>query len=134
MERCRWGGVSFTSADVPRVVMSLVPIRHLGDRQVVLDDTDPNITYIGDEWVTSTGTAQQNFGSLGPVHNNTLHQISKTPGASIKFQFSGESCIVDVQLSSLVLMGLFRNRSSDLRIVGWQGAPLMEVLHRRSTV
>ena len=75
--------------------MSLVPIRHLGDRQVVLDDTDPNITYIGDEWVTSTGTAQQNFGSLGPVHNNTLHQIGKTSGASFKFQYSGESRMVD---------------------------------------
>ena len=63
-------------------------------RHVVLDDTDPSILYNGPGWALATGDAEQDFGNFGPVYNNSLHQVSDTPGASFQFQFNGESYFV----------------------------------------
>lgn len=64
-------------------------------RHVVLDDTDTTISYNGPGWALATGDAEQDFGNFGPVYNNTLHQVSNTPGASFQFQFHGELCFAN---------------------------------------
>lgn len=57
--------------------------------QVVLDDTDPSISYSGSGWQTTTGDATRGFGNMGFAYNGTLHQVSAA-GASFSFQFDGE--------------------------------------------
>ena len=77
-------------------------------RHVVLDDTDPSISYNGPGWALTTGDAEQDFGNFGPVYSNSLHQVSDTPGASFHFQFSGESCanmVVSCHCGSHYLQG-----------------------------
>ena len=62
-------------------------------RQIVLDDTDPSITYRNGgngQWAVSTGAAETDFGIFGLVYNDTLHQVTNTPGSSFQFQFVGE--------------------------------------------
>ena len=62
-------------------------------RQVVLDDTDIGIVYGGTGWKPIPGNVAKGFGDYGLVYNNTLHQVSNTPGANFQFQFSGEWCL-----------------------------------------
>ena len=64
-------------------------------RQVVLDDTDIGIVYGGTGWKPITGNVAKGFGDHGPVYNNTLHQVTNTPGANFQFQFAGEWCLTD---------------------------------------
>ena len=57
-------------------------------RQVVLDDTDPSISYGGSGWTASAGNATGDFGVLGPAYNRTLHQVDESD-ASFTFKFIG---------------------------------------------
>ncbi|TFY80163.1 hypothetical protein EWM64_g3847 [Hericium alpestre] len=63
--------------------MSSPPTRH-----IVVDDADAAIHYVGPGWSTSSGSGTATFGNFGPVYDNTLHQVSNTPGSSFQFQFN----------------------------------------------
>jgi len=57
-------------------------------RQIVVDDTDSRIVYLGSGWTQEHGSPVAN-GPSGPVYENTYHQLGGNGGLS--FVFDGES-------------------------------------------
>ena len=59
-------------------------------RQVVVDDTDPDITYNG-PWFLDQGNRDAT-GNFGPSYKSTLHGTNED--ASLSFAFNGETSLL----------------------------------------
>lgn len=73
---------------------SLLFIKHWSDvmssrnfRQVVVDDSDTTIRYIGSGWFPDYGS-QDNFGNFGSTYKHTLHGTNSND--SLSFTFNGK--------------------------------------------
>jgi len=66
-------------------------------RLVVVDDTDPNINYIGPSWVQDTSGSQDTIGNFGPAYRSTLHGTKSS--ASLSYAFNGKLVdpVIEVQ-------------------------------------
>ncbi|KAF4617200.1 hypothetical protein D9613_005641 [Agrocybe pediades] len=59
-------------------------------RQVVVDDNDPGIQYVG-PWFLDTSGSQDTVGNFGPPYLETLHGTKSS--ASLSYSFTGELCL-----------------------------------------
>ncbi|KAG6811768.1 hypothetical protein H0H92_005898 [Tricholoma furcatifolium] len=59
-------------------------------REIVVDDTDPQLIYTG-SWTVDAGSLDR-LGTYGPIHNNTSHGASAD--ASVTFTFTGTAIVI----------------------------------------
>ncbi|KAG6831148.1 hypothetical protein H0H87_006078 [Tephrocybe sp. NHM501043] len=60
----------------------------MSTRRVVVDDSDPRITYLGSAWFT-TARRDKDFGHMGPTYLGSQHGISDT--GNLTFDFEGST-------------------------------------------